>query len=64
MSLEEVELLARLDAIGGAPQAEPAAHTDGGSDDRRVGLGGRDARQETAIHLDRVDWQHTKRAEG
>ena len=64
MVFEEVELLARLDAIGGDSKTEPVAHTDDGSDDRRVGFSGCAARQETAIHFDRIDRQHTQRAEG
>jgi hypothetical protein len=48
MIFEEVELLARLDAIGGDAKAELAAHTDNRSDDRRVGFVGCDDRDRLA----------------
>src|SRR5438445_12275883 len=52
MVFEKLELLARVDAVRGDANAEPAAHADDGGDDRRIGFDGCDVRQKTTIHFD------------
>jgi hypothetical protein len=43
MLFEELELFARLYAIGGDANVQPAAHADHGGDGRRIGFGSGDA---------------------
>jgi len=60
---EELELLARLDALGDDVELERPGEGDDRLGDRRVVRGGRDLADEGAVDLERVGGEEPERAE-
>src|SRR5438874_13609446 len=63
-ALQELQLLASVDAFRRSAQPELAAHADDGIDDRGVALYHAHVLDEAAVDLDCMDRQDGQRAEG